>query len=616
MGGVVDSVGDVLGGAADFVGDVVGGVGDFVGDVASNIDIEDAVKAYVMSGGNPYAAAFAATDFDEELGFNPASFYDPVSGGFSFAPGNVPGGGGYQGGFIKTGIDSLDQALSVAKSGYDLYNLYDQKQQPTQQPIPSLSYQQTSSGTQVDPNAFGQGLQYSFIAGLPELGDITDIITKSVSGLGNILMNAFGSDNLAAVIKKYGPAVLSVIGGKLSYDDQKRINDIVMGVYNKYNVGTELKKLQYRTGEGLASLPVFRSTKQLGSQTMATAPQRTAADVVVRPKAQMGGIMQLGAEQDQSIFPRLESLSQNLGQAEQTLGQPSNQSNMSSITTAITGQQPQGFAEGGSPEEEMELKNEFNYNRRRNEMEDLLDEYQRFKMRKDYQKRYPRDEARNGGRMGYADGSPAAGLAIKLNRPVQSGDPVGSYYDRPGQLIDRTQPVERKMGLMFNPDGSYPGENMPNPIQALPRPGMPTTQIQSNQNIPPAMLTNQVTQRIMKDPRTMGNLMKDQRFLKILQSIKNRKASDAVARPSRQGYRYGSPPVRTNQAGITELDYRQKGGFVPPIGVKEKADDIPAMLSNNEFVFTANAVRNAGGGSVKEGAKKMYGLMRQLEGRS
>ena len=595
MGGVVDSVGDVLGGAADFVGDVVGGVGDFVGDVASNIDIEDAVKAYVMSGGNPYAAAFAATDFDEELGFNPASFYDPVSGGFSFAPGNVPGGGGYQGGFIKTGIDSLDQALSVAKSGYDLYNLYDQKQQPAQQPIPSLSYQQTSSGTQVDPNAFGQGLQYSFIAGLPELGDITDIITKSVSGLGNILMNAFGSDNLAAVIKKYGPAVLSVIGGKLSYDDQKRINDIVMGVYNKYNVGTELKKLQYRTGQGLASLPVFRSTKQLGSQTTAAAPQRTAADVVVRPKAQMGGMMEM-----QPLSPM----------------QPAMQSAM---YTPLENNYYSGMpmmADGGSPEEEMELKNEFNYNRRRNEMEDLLDEYQRFKMRKDYQKRYPRDEARNGGRMGYADGSSAAGLAIKLNRPVQSGDPVGSYYDRPGQLIDRTQPVERKIGLMFNPDGSYPGENMPNPIQALPRPGMPTTQIQSNQNIPPAMLTNQVTQRIMKDPKVMGNLMKDQRFLKILQSIKNRKASDAVARPSRQGYRYGSPPVRTNQAGITELDYRQKGGFVPPIGVKEKADDIPAMLSNNEFVFTANAVRNAGGGSVKEGAKKMYSLMRQLEGRS
>ena len=590
MGGVVDSVGDVLGGAADFVGDVVGGVGDFVGDVASNIDIEDAVKAYVMSGGNPYAAAFAATDFDEELGFNPASFYDPVSGGFSFAPGNVPGGGGYQGGFIKTGIDSLDQALSVAKSGYDLYNLYDQKQQPAQQPIPALTYQQTSSGTQVDPGAFGKGLQYSFMAGLPELGDITSIITKSVSGLGNILMSAFGSDNLAAVIKKYGPAVLSVIGGKLSYDDQKRINDIVMGVYNKYNVGTELKKLQYRTGEGLASLPVFRSTKQLGSQTTAAAPQRTAADVVVRPKAQMGGIMEI--QPLSPMQPAMQSAAYTPLENDYFNGKPM-------------------MADGGSPEDEMELRNEFNYNRRRNEMEDLLDEYQRFKMRKDYQKRYPRDEARNGGRIGYADGSPAAGLAIKLNRPVQSGDALGSYYDGPAQLMNRTQPFERKMGLATYPDGSYPDGNITNAVQAIPRPGQYSTQVQ------PQQMSQQGPQKTQGISRTLvTNAMKDPRFLQILNSVKNRKASGAVARPSRQGYRYGSAPIRTNQAGITELDYRQKGGFVPPIGVKEKADDIPAMLSNNEFVFTANAVRNAGGGSVKEGAKKMYSLMRQLEGRS
>jgi hypothetical protein len=75
----------------------------------------------------------------------------------------------------------------------------------------------------------------------------------------------------------------------------------------------------------------------------------------------------------------------------------------------------------------------------------------------------------------------------------------------------------------------------------------------------------------------------------------------------------GGVPTRENQAGITELDYRKKGGFVPPIGIKEKADDIPAMLSNNEFVFTANAVRNAGRGDVNKGAKRMYGLMKQLE---
>jgi len=75
----------------------------------------------------------------------------------------------------------------------------------------------------------------------------------------------------------------------------------------------------------------------------------------------------------------------------------------------------------------------------------------------------------------------------------------------------------------------------------------------------------------------------------------------------------GGVPTRKNPAGITELDYREKGGFVPPIGIKEKADDIPAMLSNNEFVFTADAVRNAGNGSVNKGAERMYGLMKQLE---
>jgi hypothetical protein len=72
-------------------------------------------------------------------------------------------------------------------------------------------------------------------------------------------------------------------------------------------------------------------------------------------------------------------------------------------------------------------------------------------------------------------------------------------------------------------------------------------------------------------------------------------------------------PTRQNEVGVTELDYRKKGGFVPPIGIKEKADDIPAMLSNNEFVFTANAVRNAGDGNVNKGAERMYGLMKQLE---
>jgi hypothetical protein len=106
----------------------------------------------------------------------------------------------------------------------------------------------------------------------------------------------------------------------------------------------------------------------------------------------------------------------------------------------------------------------------------------------------------------------------------------------------------------------------------------------------------------------------------------------AAAYGGRMGYAYGSVdegimaapqianmmgmPVgnpRQNQQGVAELDYRDQGGFVPPIGVKEKADDIPAMLSNNEFVFTADAVKNAGGGDPNVGAQKMYAMMKRLE---
>ena len=61
-----------------------------------------------------------------------------------------------------------------------------------------------------------------------------------------------------------------------------------------------------------------------------------------------------------------------------------------------------------------------------------------------------------------------------------------------------------------------------------------------------------------------------------------------------------------------EKDYRM-GGFVP-LGKKEKADDVPARLSKNEFVFTADAVRAAGGGDIDQGAEVMENVMKNLEG--
>ena len=61
-----------------------------------------------------------------------------------------------------------------------------------------------------------------------------------------------------------------------------------------------------------------------------------------------------------------------------------------------------------------------------------------------------------------------------------------------------------------------------------------------------------------------------------------------------------------------EKDYRNTGGFVD-LGRKERADDVPARLSKNEFVFTADAVRNAGGGDIDKGAEVMENLMNNLE---
>ena len=86
-----------------------------------------------------------------------------------------------------------------------------------------------------------------------------------------------------------------------------------------------------------------------------------------------------------------------------------------------------------------------------------------------------------------------------------------------------------------------------------------------------------------------------------------------LAKGGRINYNMGSEvPIRKNKAGIEELDYRESGGFVP-VGVKEKADDVPAMLSKNEFVLTADAVRGIGGGDVEKGAEKLYGVMKQAE---
>jgi len=106
--------------------------------------------------------------------------------------------------------------------------------------------------------------------------------------------------------------------------------------------------------------------------------------------------------------------------------------------------------------------------------------------------------------------------------------------------------------------------------------------------------------QLLEEARAMGDMDKIKEVESDLFREYNKKKDGGL-----MGLKMGGRPM--------EMDYRM-GGFIP-VGSKERADDVPARLSKNEFVMTADAVRAAGGGSVNEGAQKMYQLMNQLEGR-
>ena len=111
--------------------------------------------------------------------------------------------------------------------------------------------------------------------------------------------------------------------------------------------------------------------------------------------------------------------------------------------------------------------------------------------------------------------------------------------------------------------------------------------------------------------RNQGGTMSYQQFK--MQVLKQAQSQGPMA----QEHLQPAQPRMAAEGGIMDLggmekDYRQEGGFVP-LGKKEKADDVPARLSKNEFVFTADAVRNAGGGDIDAGAEVMQNMMENLE---
>ena len=117
----------------------------------------------------------------------------------------------------------------------------------------------------------------------------------------------------------------------------------------------------------------------------------------------------------------------------------------------------------------------------------------------------------------------------------------------------------------------------------------------------------------IENDRTLENLLE-----KYLDMGLSPKEAEEAAREEFERMTKQSDADRTAAAegglmdlGGMEKDYRE-GGFVP-IGAKERADDVPARLSKNEFVFTADAVRNAGGGDIDKGAEVMQNMMDNLE---
>jgi hypothetical protein len=300
LGDVIDTGGDILGGIGDTVGDVAGGIGNVLGDVAGgigdlvgNLDLADAAKAFIMSGGNPYAAAFAATNLDESLGFNPGSF---MSGDFSgFGGGDLGGIGG--GGFDLSvpdfgGLGNLGNFdISEVGSGFDLGNLGE------------------NLGDIVDYGDYNQlGDAYDTTKSvLDNLGDLRDYgdynqigdaydTTKSVldTGIGGTIKG--GLDTALEWYKKYGnmagtvgKLISSYYAGQLSKKQQEELNKKIQAEYDAYNA----KKSQFASQIASGSLPKLNISRGTYSPVVGYNPVNAANGGYIRGQYAGGGLTDL-----------------------------------------------------------------------------------------------------------------------------------------------------------------------------------------------------------------------------------------------------------------------------------------------------------------------------------
>jgi hypothetical protein len=226
----------------------------------------------------------------------------------------------------------------------------------------------------------------------------------------------------------------------------------------------------------------------------------------------------------------------------------------------------------------------------------------------------------NGGRIGYREGTPREGIVSLTDedsgviyRDPKTGEPLTTT-----EFLRRAQEDEDRDNVSLTDEES-------GVVYEDPKTGKPLTTEEflrmsqededkeldfgaSSITLPKKKTFRERSMEIAV-PKQINREMED-KFENYLKKLVTGKKDGG-----RMGFMMGTEvPMRQNQGGITELDYRKTGGFVP-VGVKEKADDVPAMLSKNEFVFTADAVRGAGKGDINKGAKMMYAKMKALEGK-
>ena len=196
--------------------------------------------------------------------------------------------------------------------------------------------------------------------------------------------------------------------------------------------------------------------------------------------------------------------------------------------------------------------------------------------------------AANGGRMGYAEAGPVMEEDVEVINEDTQQVASNSENDRILELL-----FEKYLDMGMSADEAEAAARMEFD--------------QMSQG--PAMEETMVEDRVMANAGGMMDYMSSANPMADSYLMED---TDIV-----NMYRPGGDRQPAAEGGIMDLggmekDYRAEGGFVP-IGGQEKADDVPARLSKNEFVFTADAVRNAGGGDIDAGAEVMENMMNHLE---